>query len=253
MTLCVALKTGEGLILASDSRGTIGDPRGLTAISDDQEKLAQIGARCGLAVSGASEIARTLVDGIKDKYSVAGLPDNIEEVVGILHTELLDSYVKWFGRRTWLPPQPVLDQRPVIMAVVAGYKNGEGQIWSLNSQVDFVPMKHHDSAMIGVVNYAVYLKHRFYDKAMGLDSGKSLVSFLIAETASQDPKVGGPISMATITATEGYQLVDKDEVERIVTANEQQSAGLREWFLHPGAAAAIASTAESSGGSAGGI
>src|SRR5208282_1453346 len=46
--LAVAIKATDAIVMASDSRGTIGDPRGLTAVNDTQQKVFQFGA-CGLA------------------------------------------------------------------------------------------------------------------------------------------------------------------------------------------------------------
>jgi len=39
MTLIASIKAQDGIVLASDSRGTIGDPRGLTAIDDVHKKI----------------------------------------------------------------------------------------------------------------------------------------------------------------------------------------------------------------------
>ena len=39
MTLALAIVAVDGIAVASDSRGTIGDPRGLTAVNDTQQKL----------------------------------------------------------------------------------------------------------------------------------------------------------------------------------------------------------------------
>ncbi|MBE3116483.1 hypothetical protein IMZ68_04695 [Candidatus Bathyarchaeota archaeon] len=61
MTLIVALKSTTAIILAADSRGMIGDPRGLTAINDNQTKLFQLG-NCGLGFAGASELGAALLD-----------------------------------------------------------------------------------------------------------------------------------------------------------------------------------------------
>lgn len=36
MTLLIALKGKDGLVMASDNRGTFGDPRGVTAQNDAQ-------------------------------------------------------------------------------------------------------------------------------------------------------------------------------------------------------------------------
>ena len=47
MTLIVGLHAVGGIVMGADSRGTIGDPRGLTAINDTQEKLFPLG-RCSI-------------------------------------------------------------------------------------------------------------------------------------------------------------------------------------------------------------
>jgi len=59
MTLALVIKATDAIIVAADSRGTIGDPRGLTAVNDTQQKIFQLGA-CGLAISGAAELAQTI-------------------------------------------------------------------------------------------------------------------------------------------------------------------------------------------------
>ncbi|MBI2304445.1 MAG: hypothetical protein HYU86_06820 [Chloroflexi bacterium] len=66
MTLIVCMKAEQAIILAADSRGTIGDPRGLTAINDNQHKLFSLG-RCGLGLAGASEMGATLLDELRKK------------------------------------------------------------------------------------------------------------------------------------------------------------------------------------------
>ena len=47
--------------------------------------------------------------------------------------------------------------------------------------------------MVGVPQYAIYLSHRYYDPNISSDKAAALAEYLISETASQDPKVGGPI------------------------------------------------------------
>ncbi len=61
MTLAVAIKATDAIVMAADSRGTIGDPRGLTAINDTAQKLFQFG-NCGLVIAGASEMALAILD-----------------------------------------------------------------------------------------------------------------------------------------------------------------------------------------------
>src|SRR5436190_20947787 len=66
--------------------------------------------------------------------------------------------------------------------------------------------------MIGVPQYAVYLSHRYYDPTISGDKAAALAEYLISETASQDPKVGGPIKIAKISPEHGYQQLSDAEV-----------------------------------------
>jgi 20S proteasome alpha/beta subunit len=79
MTLAVAIKAVDSVVMAADSRGTIGDPRGLTAINDTQTKLFQLG-QCGVVIAGASEVALIILD----EFGKKGLnnPQNIDDAVG---------------------------------------------------------------------------------------------------------------------------------------------------------------------------
>jgi len=72
MSLVIALKSQGGIVLGADSRGTIGDPRGLTAIRDTQIKLYPFG-KCGIGLTGASEIGNTVLDELQNSWSKAKL------------------------------------------------------------------------------------------------------------------------------------------------------------------------------------
>lgn len=65
MTLVVCFKGKDGLVLAADSRGTIGDPRGLTAINDSMIKLFQLSKFVGILIYGQAELGAQLILEIK--------------------------------------------------------------------------------------------------------------------------------------------------------------------------------------------
>jgi ATP-dependent protease HslVU (ClpYQ) peptidase subunit len=111
MTLAVAIKANEAIIVAADSRGTIGDPRGLTAVNDTQQKIFQFGS-CALAISGAAEMAQTLMDELAKR----GLnnPPNIDESV-VSFGQAAEIYDGWF--RT-VP----IEHRPSIALLLGGYR-----------------------------------------------------------------------------------------------------------------------------------
>ncbi len=236
MTLVVALEGRDGLVLAADSRGTIGDPRSLTAINDSQTKLFRLSDWCGVGVSGASELAATLVDGLRTALSgdTAVCADRIAELT---QKHVKQTYASWFGNRTWVSPQAVQDQRPVIVFTLAGYRlDGSGQpveprIWLLSSQLDFAPQLCPSGYMLaGIPQYAIYLLHRMFNRKMAVTQLSALAAYLITETATQDPKVGGPVRIAQITKERPYQELDAQAVETMIKRNDARNARLRSFF-----------------------
>jgi 20S proteasome alpha/beta subunit len=56
MTLILCLKGIDGMVLASDSRGTFGDPKGVTAQNDTQKKVYRLTKFSGMLIAGSGEI-----------------------------------------------------------------------------------------------------------------------------------------------------------------------------------------------------
>lgn len=227
MSLVVALKAQGGIVLAADSRGTIGDPRGLTAINDTQVKISAFG-KCGIGLAGASEMGNTLLDELRKKnFHANGQADELAMTVA---NECATLFSNWFKD---IPP----DKRPGVVFGLAGYRSvGEGSrfplIYMLASQFNFAPQMFGDNpCLLGVPQYAVYLVHRYYDPRISLDKAKALAEYLITETASQDPKVGGPIKMASITPDMGYEELTQQQIDQIHQSNDQLNARLREFFV----------------------
>jgi len=228
MSLIVALQGKDGLVLAADSRGTIGDPRGLTAINDDQVKLFQLSKFCGTGISGASEFAAKVIDELKRQRqgSKTQFADEIAEETRQLVRRLYDDWFEKFK----------LDDRPSMTFTVVGYqKDGttmRPRTYLLVSRSDFAPhLFPTGNCLAGIPQYAVYLMHRFYDPAMTVTSLARLAAYLISETATQDPKVGGQIRVATITKNEGYKELLAAEIKEITQKNAAQNEKLKRSFL----------------------
>ena len=236
MTLIVALEGRDGLVMAADSRATIGDPRGLTAVNDLQQKLFKLSRYCGIAISGASELAARLTDQLIAQIEANKL-ENTDDIVQRAYELAKREFTQWFGVRPWSGTQPIVDQRPSVIFVVAGYTvHTAGQlkprIYLLASQLDFAPQLCPSGYMLaGVPQYATYLLHRFYSREMSVDNVSALAAYLIAETATQDPKVGGPIHIAVITRQNGYTELETSKVEELVRRNEEQSRRMRQFFF----------------------
>ena len=235
MTLIVGLEGRDGLVLAADSRGTIGDPRALTAINDLQQKLFKLSSQCGITISGSSELATFLIGKLQDTMAQKKLTQ-VDDVVKEAIEVIKSNHFKWFGKRPWAGPQPILDQRPGLIFIIAGYNvikgNAGAKIFLISGALDFAPQLCSTGFMVaGIPQYAVYLIHRLYDRQMNLKSLQALAAHLITETASQDPKVGGPIKMAHITPNEGYQELDEKSIEHILEINQRQNRELRQFFI----------------------
>jgi 20S proteasome alpha/beta subunit len=225
MTLAVAIKANNAIIVAADSRGTIGDPRGLTAVNDTQQKIFQFGA-CAIAISGAAELAQALMD----EPTKRGLnnPQNIDEAVASFG-QAAEIYDGWF--RT-VP----FEHRQSVALLLAGYRRLANvppapMVYLLISNVRFAPqLAGSYPMMIGVPQYAVYLSHRYYDPDISCDQAAGLAEYLISETASQDPKVGGPIRIAKVSPENGYEALTNDEVSRLRIRNQELNDKLRGFF-----------------------
>lgn len=228
MTLIVGLKAKGGIVLAADSRGTIGDPRGLTAINDSQEKLFSLG-KWGIAFSGAIEMGAALFD----RFQIDGVDQakNVDQMAGSIAATSADLFKSWFRD---IPP----DRRMGVVMILAGYRHqgnqpSEPMMYIFNSQANFAPQLCGNTMMAGVPQYAVYLMHRYYNDHITLAKAQALAEYLIVETASQDPKVGGPIKVG-IVKPRGYEALTKSQVETIHKKNESLNRRLRKFFAPGG-------------------
>ena len=231
MTLIVALQGCDGSVLAADSRATIGDPRGLTAINDTHTKLFQLTKTCGIGISGASELALKLVDELKQEFS-QNPQEEVDKIVAKSREIIRKRYDDWFVKFT-------LADRPAINLIFVGFhKTGKGsdppspRTYLLSSATDFAPqLSANGNMMSGVPQYAIYLQHRFYNPDMTVEHLARLATYLISETATQDPKVGGPVRVATLKNDDGIQELGNERVDEIIKLNSEQNEKLKQFFF----------------------
>ncbi len=239
MTLLVALSGADGLVVASDSRGTFGDPRGVTAQNDSQKKLYVTSKYSAILAAGAGELGAQLMGEVTTAVkTIEGVTPIMDATRGLVRAK----YGDWFSRFAIQPvqgaPAPV---RPDLALLIAGYDvDASGtptdqRIFQLVSQADFAPMLHnYGFAIQGVAQYALYLLNRLYERGSTVEQLKALAVYVITETASQDGKVGGRVQMAVIRASEGCKELTVDEIGAIVTQNQRRSDALKASFFKEG-------------------
>ena len=237
MTLIVALRGKDGIVAAADSRGTFGDPRGVTAQNDSQQKVHIVSGHVALLMSGPGELGAQLIADIVQIIQAQGT-DGATNVMAIVRATARQRYAEWFPHLpvAVLPGVPQM-ARPDLALIVAGYDaDGAGayklpRLYQTVSALDFPPMLHeYGFALAGVAQYALYLLNRLYEPDRSLSDLASLAVYVIKETASQDGKVGGPVRVVTVTPAKGGVALSEEDVHKLHASNEERGAALRKSF-----------------------
>jgi 20S proteasome alpha/beta subunit len=95
MTLLVALSGRDGLVLGADSRGTFGDPRGMTAQNDSQQKAHILARHVGALQAGAGEVGALIVQHVRERITNEGI-DGVTPVMNVLRETARSLYGEWF-------------------------------------------------------------------------------------------------------------------------------------------------------------
>jgi 20S proteasome alpha/beta subunit len=241
MTLLVTLKGKDSLVLAADSRGTFGDPRGVTAQNDSQQKAHILSPHAAVLTAGAGELGGLVITTALERLKQQPQLESVTPVMGALRDVSRQLYQEWFSSLPAVagPKQQAGQEagRPDVSFIVAGYDlSGTGNfdvpnIYQLVSALDFPPMLHsYGFAVAGIPMYALYLLNRLYEADRSVDEITALAVYTITETASQDGKVGGPVRVITITPSAGCVELDQGAVDTVIQSNAQRAQALRSSF-----------------------
>jgi 20S proteasome alpha/beta subunit len=234
MTLTVCLQGKDGFVLASDSRGTFGDPRGVTAQNDTIKKVYLVG-NIGILAAGGPQGNMIIeeVAHVAESQKIEDATKIMEKVREVAR----NRFNEWFPAFPFLPipGQNTAFMRPQLQLTIAGFDLEKDttvpRMYSMVSNFDFAPNLHDFGfALGGVGQYALYLLNRLYSVDLDIESLKHLAAYVVTETATQDGKVGGPVQMAGIIPKGQAYMVNKDEIASIVMENEKRSKGLKDIF-----------------------
>ncbi len=236
MTLVLAVRGNNGIVLAADSRGTYGDPRAITAQNDSMIKLHRLARHAGVLMAGDAGLGNQILATFPQDRAASV---SISMLMEIFRHHIRTVYSSWFQGFAIQPVQGATQPtRPQVNFIVAGYDyDADGNantpaLYNLPCHYDFAPVRlDHGFVLDGVAQYGLYLFNRLYRDGYSMEQLKSLVAYAITETASQDGKVGGPIRMATISSQAGYQDVPDEDVNSLVEENGARSEALRRSFF----------------------
>lgn len=229
MTLVVALQASDGIVLAGDNRGTFGDPRGFMAVSDVRKKIFKLSDYCGVGIAGPPDVASNLLKNLELQLESQNLV-YADDVTLFLRDSFRAKYNDWFQ-------QFKIQERPLMGVVIAGYEKsftGDDlvpRIYTISSEQDYATMLCDQGfCLLGLPLFPTYLVNRLYDMTATKEHVISLAEYIISETGTQDPKVGGPIGIALITADDGYRELDESEVTDVHQKNQEELHKFREHF-----------------------
>lgn len=237
MSLTVAIEAADGIVLGADSRATYGDPRGLTAVNDTVQKIYQLNPRTAIALAGEAGTGASLIQHIT--AALAPQPGaNVDVVAESIRSVGNQYFAQWFGPPQFLmgPGGPVATPRPNIWFLLIGYDaSNQPKIIMLGSTppLNFSPnLSTTGFAASGVVPLAVYLLNKLYRRGLSIEVAKDLATYCIAETASQDGKVGGPIKLAVARPNANIEIVDEAGMREVIARVDRHRESLRSSFLN---------------------
>lgn len=202
MTLVIALKSKDGLLMASDSKASLE----ITS-NDTVQKVFKLSDHTAVGIAGDGGLAVYFLDQIKGGLDYTKGILDLAEQIRIKGKEKFNDFFEH------LRP----NERPGLSLLLAGYTtDNKPEIYKLNSKDNFVPRKAVTGfECIGVPYIADYLLNIYYESEIRIEGAKELCVLCIQETGDQDAGVGGPTKVYTFSETEDFKEVPTIEVERL--------------------------------------
>jgi 20S proteasome alpha/beta subunit len=205
-TLVIGGQGNNFVVLAADSKGTLGDLLGPIVIGSSRaKKIKIISDHAAAAIYGIAEYGENLLR----EYQDTKKPDT-DGVTKVLEDMRKFCKKKW---REWFSGMDIENQ-PCLGFMVAGLdqdENGEysiPRIYSIESTLDFAPALHpYGYACRGILSLATFIMDEKYEENMSIDDLGKLVESTISTVAQTDPRIGLPVRIALITPKEGARMI----------------------------------------------
>lgn len=229
MTLIVALECDSGVVLAGDSCTTGDWGVGALVVQHYQQKIFKLSKFAGIGAHGAVDFMPRVVTGVQYDLSSGGDDVGVTQAARRVREAARQVYGEWFGN---LPD----DKKPVLGISIAGYDVEEGAykgkpfLYHLSSPDDFLPKEIAGMSLAGILGHASYIFGRYYKRGMSIDGGIALAIFGITEMSAVDPRVGGPVQIATIKPDNGFKMLSEDKLKDVFSANSRIQKRLADFF-----------------------
>lgn len=236
MTLAFALRGSNGLVLGADSRMS-----GPTGTADTSTKFLQVNREIGVLTYGLAEAGYTAINRLVDQvnaYSdftgqsnqkIVHWSDIVKEAAKIFK----DTFNEKFSEiKKQIEEIKINDPRLSTGFILGGYDANESNQFKIVhfSSPDF---KLEERADIIAAQWHVsqYLVNHFYYPEMDISQLKRLAAFMLIETETVSPSVGGQLKLATVTLQGGFQQLNEKDIQQLISENQPRFAKYRRILL----------------------
>ena len=219
MTLAMALRAVDGLVLATDSRIT-----GNGGTADTSEKFLQVNRDIGVLTYGLAQPGHE---------GISKLVSEVNQNQWAHFSKIADEAARVFQNsyESWLARQEEKRFYGAVGFILAGYDNLETNQFLIthyeitpDAEQSFRQRSMPGDLLAAQWHIARYLLTKFYYPQMTVNELADLAVFAMAETMAIEETVGGSIQMAIITQTAGFQQVHQQDIIRMLQSHQKRFA-----------------------------
>lgn len=236
MTLAFALRGSNGLVLGADSR--VSGPLGT---SDTSTKFLQVNREIGVLTYGLAEVGynsiNRLVDEVNNysnfssstKKRIVHFTDIVNEAKRIFKEEFEKILPKIQKEVDGIQAD---DPRLNTGFILGGYDSNEtNQFKIIHMESPAFEPEERQEIIAAQWHISQFLVLHFYYPEMDVEQLKRLAAFLLIETETISPTVGGRLNLATVTLGGGFQQLNEDDVHKLINENQLRFAKYRRVLL----------------------
>jgi 20S proteasome alpha/beta subunit len=224
MTLALAMRGADGLVLATDSRVTGGPQRS----ADVSQKFLQVNRDLGVMTYGLAAPGSRGMNRLIDEVN----PPNLRrlayfsEIADLAERIFREEFEAWLASLT--PEEREQYQGSSVGFILAGYDSNEtSQFRILHWNSPLFERQERSDVLAAQWHISGFISKLLYYQEMSVSQLKRLAVLCLTETAAVEYTVGGPIQMATVTLAEGFKRIYDQEIQHLLLKNQNYHAGVR--------------------------
>ncbi len=200
-TTTVGLICKEGVVLAAEKKSTMG----YLVASKESVKILPVEDNIAITIAGASGDAQALVRYMKAECKLFEIQNNRK--ISVQAASTLLANILYSGRWTFLPY--------MVQLIIAGYDDSGPSIYTLDAIGSVEEEKKFFSTGSGSPIALGVLEDKYKD-GLSLNEGIKLAVQAIKAAIERDIASGGKSIDVAIITKDGFRLLGREEVEKLI-------------------------------------